>query len=125
MMFLSDLNFANRGAMESRWMVWPKSCVSVDLLAPRHAPNPFRINTYKRVWKQRALTTFRINTYEKKGGRGIDSSSKQRTTGRGPSPSRAKGANARGVKSWDWPRSKSGIALCLRFAKKLLTAGLS
>jgi hypothetical protein len=41
-------------------------------LVTRHSPlsarNPFRMNTYKSVSKQRTLTPFRINTYAKIGG---------------------------------------------------------
>src|SRR5260370_18971856 len=36
----------------------------------RHANNPFRMNTYESVSKQRTLTTFRMNTCEKPRGGG-------------------------------------------------------
>jgi hypothetical protein len=32
--------------------------------------NPFRMNTYESVSKQRTLTLFRMNTYEKQAGWG-------------------------------------------------------
>ncbi len=50
-MYLFDLNFANRGARESRWIGLAQELSTGRFARSRCPSNPFRINTYVSVRK--------------------------------------------------------------------------